>query len=267
MRLLIHHRTSYHYDGPVTHGLQQARLIPRNGPSQTVDSWDTTIAGGHQQLTFDDHHGNRVWLVGLDSGVDAIEVVAEGVVETVDTDGVAEQRPGPVPLWIFLRPTRLTEPRRRVKKLAASIGGNGSDVGRLHGLSERVVAEVAYTPGSTDIASTAESTLKAGVGVCQDHAHVFLSAARLLGFPARYVSGYLYMDDQIHQSASHAWAEAWVDGLGWVGFDPSNGISPDERYVRVATGLDYHEAAPIVGVRRGGGDEAMTVALEVQTQQ
>jgi transglutaminase-like putative cysteine protease len=102
--------------------------------------------------------------------------------------------------------------------------------------------------------------------VCQDHAQIFVAAARALGFPARYVSGYLMMDDRVHQDASHAWAEAHVENIGWVAFDVSNGISADPRYVRVATGLDYQEAAPISGLRYGSGGESLRVDLQVQQQ-
>ena len=97
--------------------------------------------------------------------------------------------------------------------------------------------------------------------------HVFLAVARQLGFAARYVSGYLMMDDRIDQAAMHAWVDVWVDGLGFVGFDVSNGISPDERYVRIATGLDYRGAAPIAGTRYGSGQEFLDVALSVAHQQ
>ena len=114
------------------------------------------------------------------------------------------------------------------------------------------------------VGPSAEEALAAGHGVCQDHAQIFIGAARLLGFPARYVSGYLFMENNVEQEASHGWAEAYVDGLGWVGFDVANGISPDERYIRVATGLDYKEAAPVSGMRFGDGGEAMTVTLQVQ---
>ena len=100
--------------------------------------------------------------------------------------------------------------------------------------------------------------------MCQDHAHIFLSAARLLGHPARYVSGYLMMQDRVDQDATHAWAEVHFDALGWVGFDVSNRISPDSRYVRVATGLDYREAAPIYGMRHGDSDEALSVTVQVE---
>ena len=100
--------------------------------------------------------------------------------------------------------------------------------------------------------------------MCQDHSHVFLGTVRALGFPARYVSGYLMMNDRVDQDASHAWAEAHVEGLGWVGFDISNGISPDERYVRIARGLDYGDALPAKGVVIGARDETLVVSIQVQ---
>jgi len=102
--------------------------------------------------------------------------------------------------------------------------------------------------------------------VCQDHAHIFIGAARAAGIPARYISGYLMMDDRIDQEATHAWAEAHVEGLGWVGFDVSNGICPDPRYVRVATGSDYRDAAPITGISIGATAEVLTVGVAVESR-
>ena len=106
-----------------------------------------------------------------------------------------------------------------------------------------------------------------GSGVCQDHAHIFIGIARALDIPARYVSGYLMMDDRIDQEATHAWAEAHVEHLGWVGFDISNGISPDQRYVRLATGRDYRDAAPITGISIGATTRELSVQVAVERQQ
>ena len=103
-----------------------------------------------------------------------------------------------------------------------------------------------------------------GSGVCQDHTHIFIAAARRLGFPARYVSGYLMLDRCAEQAASHAWAEAHVGGLGWVAFDVANGISADERYVRVATGRDYRDAMPVSGIRFGHAEERLAVQITVE---
>ena len=127
-----------------------------------------------------------------------------------------------------------------------------------------IETKVVYTVGATHAGTTAEEALKQGSGVCQDHAHVFVAAARVLGFPARYVSGYLMMNDTIDQAASHAWAEAYVAALGWVAFDASNGISPDERYVRMAVGRDYRDAMPVSGIRLGWAEEQLAVAITVE---
>ena len=134
----------------------------------------------------------------------------------------------------------------------------------MHRLVNAIAEKVVYTTGSSVVSDSAETVLSSGRGVCQDHAHVLISVARHLGCAARYVSGYLHMASSDAQDATHAWAEVWIPSLGWVGFDPSNAISPDERYVRMASGLDYTEAAPISGMRYGDGDEALDVSVSVQ---
>jgi transglutaminase-like putative cysteine protease len=136
----------------------------------------------------------------------------------------------------------------------------------LHNLSAAIREHVVYDTGHTQVDTPAEEACVAGHGVCQDHAQIFIAAARALEIPARYVSGYLMMDDRIEQEATHAWAEAWVQGLGWVGFDISNGISPDPRYVRVATGRDYRDAAPVTGISFGAMTEELSVHLAVEQQ-
>ena len=154
-----------------------------------------------------------------------------------------------------------------MKALVAALDADRTDtLATLHALSRAVLGAVAYEIGHTDADTPAEEAVAAGRGVCQDHAHVFIGCARALGIPARYVSGYLMMNDRIDQEAGHGWAEAHVANLGWVGFDVSNGISPDARYVRVATGCDYREAAPVTGISYGAGDSALRVRLEVEQQ-
>jgi transglutaminase-like putative cysteine protease len=264
MRITISHTTTYRYASPVRYGLQELRLHPRNEPSQNVVSWSTSVEGGTHELFFDDHYGNRVELVSLDPGTSETTVTARGEVETLDTDGIAARHFGHTPLWFYLRTTPRTMPGKGVQRIADSVRGETDDVTRLHVLSATVRDAVAYRPGGSHVESTAEDAIEAGEGVCQDHAHVFIAAARTLGCSARYVSGYLLMDDTVEQDATHAWAEVWVDALGWVGFDVSNGISPDDRYVRMATGLEYGAAAPISGVTYGAGEESLEVALQVQ---
>jgi transglutaminase-like putative cysteine protease len=143
--------------------------------------------------------------------------------------------------------------------------GAGADLEVLHELSHAVHGAVAYEKGHTDAATTGEQALELGRGVCQDHAHVFIGAARLLGVPARYVSGYLLMDTGTAQDAGHAWAEVHVPGLGWVGFDPSNEICPDSRYVRVAVGAIMPRPRPSPACPRAGAT-GLSVALDVAQQ-
>ena len=269
MQLGISHNTSYRYDQPVPYGLFELRLTPLSGSGQSVLEWETLIEGGTKELDFVDQHLNRVELISVDAGQTEVTVVSRGVVETTDTGGVTNGHAGYTPLWLFLRPTPLTTSGKGIERLVASLTPASECSGvveQMHQLSNRIAELVTYETGRSHSASTAEAVLNSGHGVCQDHAHIFISAARSLGVPARYVSGYLMMSDRIDQDATHAWAEAWLDGLGWVGFDASNGISPDENYVKIATGLDYQEAAPISGVRMGSSAEAMHVSLQVQQQ-
>lgn len=265
MRLRISHSTTYRYEGPVPYAVQQVRLTPKSSAGQKVLHWDMTIDGGREELRFDDHNNNQVTLISLAPGGQEIMITCQGDVDTADNAGITGRHGGFAPLWFFGRSTGRTEAGSGVRRLVRELGSAfDGDVSRLHALAGLVGGRIAYETGMTHPETTAEEALAAGHGVCQDHAHVFIAAARLMGYPARYVSGYLLMDDRTRQDAGHAWAEAHLDGVGWVGFDVSNGISPDERYVRVATGLDYADAAPVSGMRFGEGVESMIVSLQVQ---
>ncbi len=267
MRLSIAHSTTYGFDHPATYGLQQLRLTPKSRPGQSVSSWKMQIDGGAVETEFTDHHANTVSLISFTPGAEQITVRCQGEVETEDLSGVVGKQKGYMPLWLFRRSTELTRAGPKVRAMAKGLKEeHGDSVTLLHALSARILDAVAYEIGQTDVVTTADAAIEKGKGVCQDHAHIFIAAARALDFPARYVSGYLMMNDRTEQDASHAWAEAYVDGIGWVGFDVSNAISPDARYVRVATGLDYREAAPVSGLRFGEGAETLNVTIEVQQQ-
>ncbi len=263
MRLKITHRTEYSYDGPLYYALQRLRLVPYSSSSQTVRSWTLAIEGAREEVRFADHFGNDTRLLSLEGEPHAISVVASGEVETMDTSGIMGQHRGFAPLWLFQSETPLTAAGAAVAALAQEIGA-GADIERLHQLMQAVRDRVAYDVGATDTGTTAEAALLQGSGVCQDHTHIFIAAARRLGFAARYVSGYLMMDHAAEQAASHAWAEAHVGGLGWVAFDVANGISADARYVRVATGRDYRDAMPVSGIRFGHAEERLAVQITVE---
>ncbi len=266
MRLNIRHVTRYSFQNPVAYGLQQLRKTPKSTWGQTVTDWQTEITGGKKEVSFEDHHNNVVELISFAREATEVVVTSHGVVEIDDTAGVMGKHKGPSPLWLYQRSTALTHPGSGVRALVRAARDADSDVEKLHQLMSVIGDAVAYEVGASHPDWTAERALEEGRGVCQDHTHIFVSAAREMGFPARYVSGYLMLNDRQTQDAMHAWAEAHVDGLGWVGFDVSNGISPDPRYVRVATGLDYLDAAPVTGTRIGGADETLRVDIEVAQQ-
>lgn len=263
MRLKISHRTEYRYNEPVQYALQRLRLVPRSGRTQTVHDWTLSVDGANEEARFTDHFENDTRLVSIAGDAQTIGIEARGEVETFDTAGIFGEHKGFAPLWLFQQQTPLTQPGPAICELAASIDG-GSELDRLHRLMNVIGIRVVYTIGATHAGTTAEDALKQGTGVCQDHAHVFVSAARILGFPSRYVSGYLMLNDTVDQVASHAWAEAHVPGLGWVAFDVSNCISPDERYVRMAVGRDYRDAMPVFGIRLGRAEEQLAVSITVE---
>lgn len=266
MKLSIRHTTHYAFAQPVVHALQRLRLTPKETQGQRIIDWQMTFDNAHAELQYDDQHFNHVTLIGITPGAREVTVTCRGTVETDDNAGVIGRHSGHLPLWSFLRQTPLTRPGVKLRALLRELSGPTEDapLDFLHALSGLIRDRITYETGRTHSATTAEEAVGHEAGVCQDHAHIFIGAARASGIPARYVSGYLMMDDRIEQEATHAWAEAHVEGLGWVGFDVSNGISPDPRYVRVATGSDYRDAAPITGISVGSSAEVLTVGVAVE---
>ena len=263
MLLKVSHRTLYSYDAPVPYALQRLRLSPRDGHTQTVLSWSIEVVGATEEVGFLDQFGNDTRLVSVSGDPHTIEITASGEVEVRETAGVTGAHTGFAPLGLFEHETALTAAGPLVTEIAQS-AGEGGEIERLHALSHAIRERVAYVVGATDAATTAEDAVARGQGVCQDHSHIFLAAARGMGFAARYVSGYLMLDDTTEQVATHAWAEAHVSGLGWIAFDVSNGISPDGRYVRLATGRDYRDAMPVSGIRLGQAQEQLEVRITVE---
>jgi transglutaminase-like putative cysteine protease len=198
-------------------------------------------------------------------------------VETQDSNGVVAGLSKAIPPRVFLKETPQTRPDAAIRALAqwadqsaahaaAHAAARAGAIERLHALAAAVRDRVEYVKGATHAHTGAAEALSDGKGVCQDHAHIFISAARTLGIPARYVTGYLVVEGPDPANASHAWAEAYVEALGWVGFDVANRVCPTDRYVRLACGLDAGYAAPIVGSRRGGAGEHLDVSVAVQQQ-
>jgi transglutaminase-like putative cysteine protease len=187
-----------------------------------------------------------------------------GTVETVDLTGVLKGHREVVAPETYLRATHPTRGDAALTALAWTADST-DPLALAHALSAAVADAIAYRPGVTHAHTTAAEALALGEGVCQDHAHALIAVARVRGVPGRYVSGYLFSDadGQAHEAA-HAWAELHIRGLGWVGFDPANRCCPDDRYIRLGSGLDAQDAAPIRGIARGAGQESMDVTVAIQ---
>jgi transglutaminase-like putative cysteine protease len=265
MLISVRHVTRYVYAEPVSYAVQSLRLMPAPFKGQRLADWQVRVTGCPKPLEFRDGFGNTVLLVTVSTPHSEMTIEAAGTVETEDCNGVVAGLPKSVPPRVFLKETPQTRPDAAIRALAQSVPVTGA-IERLHALAAAVRDRVEYVEGATDAHTGAAEALGDGKGVCQDHAHIFISAARTLGIPARYVTGYLVLDDPDPASANHAWAEAHVEALGWVGFDVANGICPSDRYVRLACGLDAGYAAPIVGSRRGGAGESLDVRVAVQQQ-
>ncbi len=269
MRLQVAHKTVYRFDRPMRGVVQSHRLTPCVCESQSVVSWDVTVAGGRHGAAFRDGAGDNVDTVSVRGKVEALAIEVTGVVDTFDTSGVLRGHRESVPPLVYMRPTRATRADRAIEELAReAVAGKDGLLDQAHGLSRTVRARVDYRPGETHAETTAAEALAHGYGVCQDHAHILVAAAIAAGIPARYVTGYLYSaaGDEMAE-ASHAWAELYVPDLGWVGFDASNDSCPDERYIRLGSGFDATDAAPIRGVAHGLAEEALDVEVSVQQVQ
>ena len=263
MRLRVRHQTTYRYETPIPYAIQTLRLTPRPYDGLAVISWRVSGETRRPLPSFVDGLGNVVHCHSLNRSHRTSSITVEGEVETQETEGIVAGAEEPMPPLFFLRRTPLTEPDPAIAALASAIPDSLSPLDRLTQLMNDVRDRVDYQLGVTHVATTAAEVLRAGAGVCQDHAHLFIAAARLLGHPARYVSGYLWTGTNGAYEASHAWAEAHVERIGWVGFDPANRTRPTEAYLRTAVGLDYWAAAPVRGVRRGDTQEALTVSVQV----
>lgn len=278
MRLSVRHRTIHRYERPAEYAAQVIRMTPRAHAGMKVLSWKVTATGGGRLSAFEDGFGNASHVHTVAQLHDTVDVRVEGLVDTSDTDGCVRGTREALPLDAWMRSTPRTAPSPAIERLAAHAASTATCGRVLHRLMELVAEHVEYRRGVTGVHTTAAAALEGGSGVCQDHAHVFVSAARVLGIPARYVGGYLCPDgdgfsrtDEAAEAAvpeaGHAWAEAYDRSRGWMAFDPANGAVPGPLYVRTSVGLDYETASPVRGVRRDRsgvlGGETMEVDVQV----
>jgi transglutaminase-like putative cysteine protease len=266
MRISIRHETRYDYTASPTRVTQTLRLAPRDHDGQYITAWRVEVDRPVKLAQSEDAFGNITHTFTAEGG-DHLTILAEGEVQTNDADGLVSGTFEKFPPALYLRETPLTKMDSAIASFAREITdeARGNRLKQLHVLLAGVNRGMIFDTGQTDAKTTAAEAFAMRRGVCQDLSHVFIAAARSVGIPARYVSGYFRrIDGVVDQDAGHAWVEAHVPELGWVGFDPANGISTTDAHVRVATALDYLGAAPIRGTRYGGGAEVLNVFLKVE---
>ena len=260
MRIRIDHLTRYSYEQPAGGVIQRLRLTPRSLDSQQVERWHIAFDADGRLSVSTDCHGNIMHMFYADAPVSVLSVLVSGEVTTCDTAGVIGLTDETLPLDVYRRPTPLTAAGGAIRALAEACRAD-SPLAEAHALLRAVHERMQFDAAATEAATDAESALLLGRGVCQDFSQIFVAAARHLGHPCRYVQGHYAAPGHPEQEAAHAWAELFVPDLGWVTFDPTHGISADERHVRVAVGLDALDAAPVRGARRGGGAERLEVRV------
>ena len=253
---------------PASGVIQSLRLTPRNHDGQYVVRWRIDVSADCPLAAHEDAFGNITHVFTADGPFDELVVHVEGEVDTQDTNGLVQRRDRAFSaISLFLRETALTAARSGDRRLRSATCSRASDGERLAADARAARAlnrEIVFDTDPTHAATTASEAFALKRGVCQDLTHIFIAAARSLAIPARYVGGYFHRaDGVVEQEAGHAWAEAFVPDLGWVAFDPTNGICATDAHLRVAIGLDYLGAAPVRGTRFGGTGEDLDVRVRV----
>lgn len=257
MKLSIRHSTEYRYSEEVLHSTQYLRLTPRPSQRQQILNWTMDLPDHASRAS--DSYGNILHVLTLDRPHQEICLTVQGQVDITRDD--AEDTDDRLSPLVFTRFSYLTRADEALNDLA-HCHQSASILAGLENLSRDLLERMPFTPGATDVASSAIQAFHGGKGVCQDHTHVFLACCRSLGIPARYVSGYLFTDHTEHV-ASHAWAEVWHDG-SWHTFDVTNQARSPSHHLKLAVGLDYMDACPVRGVRYGGGVESLQAIAHVR---
>lgn len=269
MRLSIDHRTQYRFTEPQSRLVQMLRMNPENNHDQTVAQWRIDVDCDARLRQGRDGFGNAVTMLYVEGPVDGIEIHVSGEVLTSHSDGVLHGVHESLPPALFLRPTDVTPRDPAIAEFARDcVAGTRDRVEALHLLNRTLQKQFEADLGRPEPGLDAGEAFLRDSATSRDMAQMYIVAARSLGSPARYVSGYYLTDrDGEHRPTPHGWAEVHVDRLGWVGFDPCTGFSPEEHYVRVAMALDAAGAAPVAGSRLGDGGERLDVDVVVSEGQ
>jgi transglutaminase-like putative cysteine protease len=262
MILTINHETVYRYDCAAAHSTQYLRLTPSSGDGQRVLEWQLDLPVPAFACT--DSYGNVLHVLTLDMPHSEIRIRATGIVETDSGERMCFSGE-PLP---YLRSTALTAMSPAMEKFAGSFRARSMTLAAVEQLAHAIHAWMSFDTDSTQASTSAAEAFGVASGVCQDYTHIFIACCRHLGVPARYVSGYVHSSGhrlEDHQ-ASHAWAEAWVEDRWWS-FDVLNRCRAYAAHLKLAVGMDYMDACPVRGVRRGGGTEYLSAAVRVMQGQ
>ena len=279
MKYSVQHSTGYHYSGPVWDSFNDAHLCPVSDDLQRCDRFELKITPiSSSVLRRLDFYTNQVHHFEVMEPHGSLEVIAESVVETF-----ADSRDFSV-ASTFQSLAALRRDERYYDFMSASprvalipmIEHEAKEIVDLTGdvqtEVERIMAfifeQFEYAPGSTQVESTVAEVFEHKRGVCQDFAHLMIALSRVVGIPARYVSGYFYMEKAVSgtahdNAASHAWVECFLPGIGWVGYDPTHNRRVDASYIKVAIGRDYADVRPLAGSYRGDKNVRMEVSVRV----
>lgn len=262
--LSIHHQTVYRYELPAVYSIQRLHMTPRAEPLQRTLDWAITTPG--KRRSTQDAFGNAGDVITLSTPHKEVRIIAIGNVEIhAPVEGrITDSMRLPIP--VFTVPTRLTEPTAAIHAFAAKyVSSTKATTAQVLELAAAIRQAVDYQSGATATSSSADDALRLGLGVCQDHAHLFIACCHSVSLPVRYVSGYIY-PGEVEHSASHAWVDVWVedaDYSGWVSIDVTHACLQTADYCRLAVGRDYESVAPVRGMRRGGSGEQMIVHVDV----
>ena len=279
-RYLITHVTSFAYDAPVSESHMELRMQPSSGGRQNCLRYEVRIDPRARPHTYRDHLGNTVDAFSVPQRHQSLTITATADVlvdppsssarsldisawKTVDEWVAADAQ------WDLRHPSAFAVSTPALAAYAESIAAAGDraldPLSTVREITTAVHRDFAYAPNTTTVESTIDEVLAARRGVCQDLSHVTVALLRRLNLPARYVSGYIApaLDEAAvsPSGATHAWVEALLPGLGWMGFDPTNDVEAGERHVRVAAGRDYADVPPTRGVYKGGAASTLTVSI------
>jgi transglutaminase-like putative cysteine protease len=264
MRLRVTHTTTFQYDEPVSESYVEMRLVPLDAGGQRCESFRLTLDPPGDVRAYVDRFGNGVR--HFDTLAPHVRLVVAARSEVLTPEGFFDPARdlSPLDAYDYQEPTAYTPATEAIRALASASVVAGDEMATLRALLSAVHGVLAYTPGATNVKTTADEALSRGGGVCQDFAHLLIAACRSLHLPARYVSGYVFAPRRGTAAASHAWTDVFVAGRGWISVDPTHDTLQTDHHVRLAMGRDYADVPPTRGVYKGAGREEMAVDVHVE---